>query len=106
MNNWFEVGEEVGVVSKSYPEINGDYKIIAVLTPQEAAIRCGAENYIERFLSGSYYVLQGLLFEDKNNKHIVYDFAGIGSLRKKHKGSEMRYNEMIKSLNVDIVEVV
>ena len=104
MDNWFSLGEEVGVVTENYPEVNGDYKIIGKLSREEAAQRIGCIEFIKLFTSDEYYILEGLSFSDKNRPSVVYDFVSLRALRKKHKGSGMQFNEMIKALNTTIVE--
>ena len=89
--NLFEVGEVVVIQSKINPEYNGEGIVEKVK--------------LDSFLcvDGSRYKGWTYVLEDQPDKSRAYIEP---SLRKKHKGCGQDYNEMIKSLNLDIVEVV
>lgn len=89
--NLFEVGEVVILQSVTMRHLNGEYLVN----------NFQYSNYRHCWVTGR--PLSGGFVYELESIEIPFDES---ALRKKHKGSEMRYNEMIKSLNVDIVEVV
>lgn len=93
MDNWYEVGEEVSLVSKSQPNHNGDYVIKEI-------VRDDFYDIIKQIDENTVAVNLGFTGDLGN------DWWGLDSIRKKHKCCGEDYNEMIKSLNIDIVEVV
>lgn len=90
----FEVGEEVIAQFKYYPQNNGEYVIIEILTPEQFS------KEFPEFLNNSriYYRLEGLkIVGDKSLKYTT-DCASESALRKKHKPSEMSFDGLMDFL--------
>ena len=85
MKPLFEVGEEVLLVSKSCPELNGEYTISAV-AHHGKCVQYGTGG-ISRETTYNFFG------EDKS---ICY---AESALRKKHKPSEYDFNQLIEEIN-------
>lgn len=94
----FEVGEEVILVTKTFPEHNGERVVEAVLTR--------GENYTGRLtgfnvlleldnLHTFVYLLSGKEVDPRDGLEIVW---AESSLRKKHKPAEMSFSALMQSL--------
>lgn len=79
---WFEVGEEVLLVSPTRPEFNGEYVVIGVVTDGVDPV------------TGAPYAKKGLMYSLEGLLHTCNEYGGEGtcafqsSLRKKHKPAE------------------
>lgn len=95
----FSIGEDVLVKSKNYSHVDGEYRVKEILTSEEACIRAtGDLGHVKSFPGEYYYVLSGLLFEDKNIKTVKYDFMNQRSLRKIHKPSQLTFEQLISEI--------
>lgn len=89
----FSEGEIVILQSESYPHLSGEYPVLGVWWEEKAHIVSGG-------------IVMGTYVYDLPTELAEVDGWLESSLRKKYDGCGQDYNEMIKSLNVDIVEVV
>lgn len=93
----FEVGEEVILESKKYPDLNGEYFIHQVLYPEDVCncrlsgvvIKRGVES--ETFA----YLLDKPLCSDRTD---IEGLVRESSLRKKHKPAEMSFSALMQAL--------
>ena len=87
--NKFNVGEEVVLVSETYPEYTGEYVVEEVITGQEYLL---LSPWLFKPNSPYYYKLKDLnielVFTDNNPTEITMNYAREAFLRKKHKTSE------------------
>lgn len=95
MNAKFSEGEVVIAEFKNYPENNGEYTIIEVLTAEQFSTE------FKDFLSikSMYYRLQGLRIVGPS-RGAICDAAGERSLRKKHTPSEFSFNSLMDNLKL------
>lgn len=95
MNAKFSEGEVVIAEFKNYPENNGGYTIIEVLTAEQFSTE------FKDFLSiqSMYYRLQGLKIVGPN-RGAICDAAGERALRKKHTPSEFSFNNLMDNLKL------
>lgn len=99
----FSVGEEVVLQSKSHPKHNGEYIVHAIVTDNDV-YPCRFSSINLYFQDGGYgYVLDEVLTEYLEGYETEVVWAEC-ALRKKHKPSEFRFNELIKELNTNIRE--
>ena len=84
---------------KYYPQNNGEYTVLEVMTPEKVK----AEYPKFNILGSIYYRLEGLAIVGAISGEIC-NAAGQPALRKKHIPGEFRYNELIKNLNTKIQE--
>ncbi len=99
MRQLFEIGEQVIADFKNYPENNGEYTILEVLTPEQMK-----EEFREySILQSIYYRLDGLTIVGPRNGTIC-NAAGQSALRKKHKPSELSFTELMTNLSTKIQE--
>jgi len=91
---YFQVGEEVTAIFKNYPESNGDYVILEVLSNQQARQEILGTG--SKLLCEFYYRLDGL--ELIWQGQVAGDFAGEPALRKKYPPSSQSFNELISSI--------
>lgn len=89
MNNWFEVGEEVLLVSKFQPQHDGEY-------------------VIKELVNGNMYDVS----EERDVRGVVVDLGfvadlgnqywDIKSIRKKHKPSDESFKDMMQNIQSDV----
>ena len=90
MKALFEVGEEVILVSKKYPELNGDAVVIKIVSNETS--RCPhCENLIQYDVENGYH----LSIKSKTDCCTTWHES---ALRKKHKGSDFSFDEMMKEI--------
>ena len=97
----FEIGEEVVIQSKDFQEVNGQCSVVEkIVMPNE--------KYVDRLnctvfknISGKYaYLLSNkLLHPNANGAEALW---GESALRKKHKPSELSFQELVSSLKTPI----
>lgn len=100
----FEVGETVvrQVPSPYYSECNGEYIVEAVISQEEY------DRTIESVVSrpGFYYKLRDLVIHVKNldgdKTGEISNHSWEGFLRKKHKPSDLSFQELVSSLKLQI----
>ena len=93
----FEVGEEVILQSKKYPDLNGEYSIRQVLFPKDEYI-CRISGVVikRRVESETFaYLLDKPLCSDRTD---IEALVRESSLRKKHKPAEMSFSALMQSL--------
>lgn len=89
---YFQVGEEVIVISKRMPEFNGDHTIDKVFEKGVHRLFIGGEFILLEVMGACGYVLSDIgLHEHKGSVTI---FAQ-STLRKKHKPSDESFSELI-----------
>lgn len=93
MKQLFEVGEVVIADFKYYPQNNGEYTILEVLTQEQVKAEFPKFN----ILSDVYYRLEGLAIIGPKNGDIC-DAAGQPALRKKHQPSSQSFKDMMTTL--------
>jgi len=91
MNNWFEVGEKVLLVSQSQPQHNGEYIIEDIVQDRFYDVSKEIEEY-------GVAVDLGFV-ADKGNQ-----YWDIRSIRKKHKPSSEDFQSMMGTLKTKIIE--
>lgn len=99
MNPYFSVGEEVILCSKSNPQLNGNYIVeTAIKTGTYSECRItGRSIRCTNGLSDYGYRLEGLLVKCEFGFEAIWDQS---ALRKKHKGSDKSFDEIVKSLHL------
>lgn len=103
MNNWFSVGEEVIVVNPIYPNAGGEYTVTEIVDIDSFKQEVGGA-FINYSNHGCFYRLKdyrvtGTGTTRHNGVAPTTDLCGDKHLRKKHKGSDLGYSELIHSLN-------
>lgn len=94
MNNpYFSIGEEVILVSKDAPHLNGDYTVERVL--QKGDTLTSTDGNIGIVSELGYSI--GVAFTR-------YDSWCQSALRKKHKPSDESFTNMISNLNKELVD--
>lgn len=108
MNNWFEVGEEVLLQSKSFPQYNGEYTIIKIVSPGESIDDrlCNRKNRYKG--TDVSYILSQPHANTEDFDFPVEIFWCPTALRKKHKPSDESFKSMMQNLknSVRVVEGV
>ena len=101
----FKVGERVGLVSKTFPERNGEYTVREVL-PEGAGFTCRLTGrFLTRGGVGYGYMLEELAMNGGNTVHEKPYHES--ALRKLHKPSKYSFNELlseIKSCNMNTIK--
>ena len=100
----FEIGETVvrQAPSPYYSEYNGEYIVESIITRQDYEYAIPGV----KGMHGFYYKLRGLAIHlenfagDKTGKITSYTWEGF--LRKKHKPSELSFQELVSSLTTPI----
>lgn len=95
MKALFEVGEEVILVSKNYPEFNGEY-IVDGFIP--SGTKCKCECGKEWQWTENAYVLNAKFSINQTCGCIRTGEALEKSLRKKYKGSDFSFDEMMNEI--------
>lgn len=93
----FEVGEEVILESKKYPDLSGEYSIHQVLCPKDEYI-CRISGVVVKRAAESekfVYLLDKPLC---SNRIDIEALVRESSLRKKHKPAEMSFSALMQSL--------
>ena len=93
----FEVGEEVILESKKYPDLNGEYFIHQVLYPKDVYNCRISGGMIKRDVESEtfVYLLDKPLCSDRTD---IEACVKESSLRKKHKPAEMSFSALMQSL--------
>ncbi|MAI12873.1 MAG: hypothetical protein CMM15_02560 [Rhodospirillaceae bacterium] len=95
MKALFEVGEEVILVSKNYPEFNGEYIIESFM---KAGTKCNCQCGKEWQWNENVYVINANFSIKQACGCTTTGEALESSLRKKHKGSDFSFDEMMKEI--------
>ena len=97
MKPLFEVGEEVILCSMHSPELNGDAVVLSVIKPPSAEVKCPhcGRGWLRRRREGIVYYLN---IESIRTKDKCCSPWRESALRKKHKGSDFSFDEMIKEI--------
>lgn len=95
MKALFEVGEEVILVSKNYPEFNGEYIVEGFMS---AGTKYNCECGKEWQWTENAYVLNGNFSIKQTCGCTTTGEALEKSLRKKYKGSDFSFDEIIKEI--------
>lgn len=97
----FKVGEEVILKSVSCPECNGEYIVVKVLSPEEI-FKSRNDGQLMRNGGTTYSYLLDEVFQ-----HTDHGFGEIcwdeSALRKKYKPSEFTFDQLMDSLNLEVV---
>lgn len=104
---YFSVGEEVILVSKTFPQYNGEYTIRKILCDDDRSFKCRISGHtITPRGEGTGYVLEEILEQVYEGVVIETSWAE-SSLRKKHKPAEGNesFKEMMSNLNKIKTEV-
>ena len=110
MSVYFKVGEEVGLVSKTYPEMDGQYIVEDILISGSEVVFCPLTgSLINSPPSGTSYKLEGLSVKGINmwneeTGDVLYWMAQE-SLRKLDKGAGS-WEDMMTNLNEPIEEMM
>ena len=99
MNPKFKQGEIVIANFKNYPQNNGEYTILEIMTPEQAQ----AEFNDFKIQSSVYYRLEGLEIVGPTSGTIC-SCAAEPALRKKHDKGNMSYKELMNSLKSPVLE--
>ena len=93
----FEVGEEVILESKKYPDLSGEYSIHQVLCPKDEYICRISGGMIKRDVESEtfVYLLDKPLCSDRTD---IEACVKESSLRKKHKPAEMSFSALMQLL--------
>ena len=94
----FEVGEEVILVSKECPHLNGDYFVDLVIKIGESykdRITSKITTLVDAGAATYGYLLSNIAREPELNREVVWDES---ALRKKHKPAEMSFSALMQSL--------
>lgn len=91
----FAVGEVVIAVPKAYPEAHGEYPVMEILDPSDAA----AEFPTFVISNQIYYRLDGFMVHGDWNGDMC-NIAGESSLRKKHQPGEQSFSELMSNLKM------
>jgi hypothetical protein len=100
MRALFEVGEEVILCSKSSPELNGEAVVLKVAEAGMAKFNCphcGVDLSKRRVGGGSYY----FYYLDVPSKHKTHGCCAPWAelaLRKKHKGSDFSFDQIMSEI--------
>ena len=99
MNNpYFEVGEEVILVSENEPQFNGDYIVAGVFDQEERAEHIRKRGFISNKTGGEFgYDLGFVINVDKQGFEEI--FWAQSALRKKHKPSTDSFTEMMSNID-------
>jgi hypothetical protein len=100
MNQLYSIGEQVLRQAPNYPECNGEYKIVGIIS----SVEMQSLHPVMSTLPGNYYELEGL-------KVLVTNMSGIPTgtisrhthesfLRKIHKPSTQSFTEMMSVLKM------
>lgn len=102
MNPKFSVGEIVIVQSPGYPETNGEYSVLKILTYQEYQHYCSGQFKApgELFI----YKLEGYMATGKIDSECKTDCVSEPSLRKKQQKGDMSFKELMSDLKTNIQE--
>ena len=94
----FKVGEEVILVSRDFPEYNGEYIVEAVVT--EGDIVCCKITHNTRRIRGQDYVyrLEGLIAPNYKNDFIQEGFWAESAIRKKHQKGDITFENLMETL--------
>lgn len=105
MNNWFEVGEEIVLRCKDFPEYDGDYTIEKILDEDEDHMCRLTGRTI--YYGGVTYLLNTPLLEKDSWQGNEVGF-GPWSIFKKHKPSDESFKDMMQNIksSVRVVEGV
>ena len=95
MKALFEVGEEVIIVSKNFPEFNGEY-IVEGIIPSGTKYKCDCGEWWQ--CNENIYALNANFAIKQMCGCTTAGEALESSLRKKHKGSDFSFDEMMKEI--------
>lgn len=90
----FNVGEEVILQSKDYPEMNGEYTVLKVISGGGMVV-CSITGQSYRQTDGLSYVLNDGNLHKRDNCEINWNES---ALRKKHKPSGKSFSEMMSDI--------
>lgn len=106
--NKFEIGEEVILVSKSRPYLNGEYVVTDIHKSSDIVENPFGENYrLPNDIPGYVYCLESLSHQtplEDGTQIEAYIHWLESSLRKKHKPSEFTFEELMVNLKAEVVE--
>lgn len=94
MKQLYEVGEQVVAVFVNYPECNGEYVVLEVMTPEQTKAEFPMFSIRENSL---YYRLDGLEIEGPMTGTIC-NAAAERALRKKHEPSQQSFKDLMTTL--------
>lgn len=93
----FEVGEEVILQSKTFPEYNGEYVVNGVIEGDQT-VTCRLTNYRIYSRGRSYrFTVPHIHKSFDNGTEVLWSES---ALRKKHKPSELSFQELVSSLKI------
>ena len=93
----FEVGEEVILESKKYPDLSGEYSIHQVICPKDEYI-CRISGVVMKRDAESETIVYLLDKPLCSNRTDIEALVMESSPRKKHKPDEMSFSTLIQSL--------
>lgn len=97
MRALFEVGEEVILCSKTFPELNGEAVVLMLVKAGAAKFNCphcGRDLSSKRVKGKTYY----LSIPSKNEDYGCCAPWAESALRKKHKGSDFSFNQIMSEI--------
>lgn len=94
----FSVNEIVIVQSPHYPETNGEYEVVQVLTYLEFRAHC--QNQFKADPEGFIYKLKDYCATGKVNPENKTDCVSEPSLRKKHLPGEFSFSSLMDNLKL------
>lgn len=93
MKQLYEVGEVVVAVFVNYPECNGEYVVLEVMTPEQTKAEFPMFSIRENSL---YYRLDGLKINPVEG--VSCNAAAERALRKKHEPSQQSFKDLMTTL--------